>query len=1256
MLDTERANSDIKCGKKSLFGSELPCPSDSEAVEPDEEWRSALVEICGEEFQQGPVCCNQDQIENLKTNLKKAENIIGSCPACKQNFFALFCRFTCSPDQSTFLNVTKTAKSMSGKDIVTELDYFVDPGRAEVFYNSCREVKFSATNGYAMDLIGGGAKDYKSFLKFLGDEKPLLGGSPFQMNFPWDDTPDVISRQNGHVYQCFDDEYKCACADCSISCPELDPVKAPKGCKVGILPCLSFAVVIVYLSVFACTLFGYMIYRVWLGRSSVALLEDDSRLDTYSDNGSQSGFRFFRETDRPGSPYKLNSIIQVWFAKLGLFCAKYPRVVISTCAIIVILMSSGMVNLVLEKEPAKLWVSSESPEAQEKAFFDENFGPFYRTQQAYLISDEAEVLTYDNIKWWFGIENHISNELEGLTGNSSVRLSDICLKPTGDACVVQSFTQYFGGNIALLPERSWKQKLDGCAKSPVNCLPPFQLPLKSNVIFGGYENDDILTSKALVITWVVNNDLDKESSQIENSLVWENSLEGYLLEVQEAARSRGLRLSFSTESSLEKELNKSSNTDANIIILSYIAMFIYASFSLGGVLPGLSKSSLVNTKFSLGLFGILVVLISVTSSVGLFATIGIKATLIIAEVIPFLVLAVGVDNIFLMTHELESVKVSHPNLSVEQRVSRAIGRIGPSILLSSSCETLAFALGASVSMPAVRNFAIYSAGAVCINSMLQLTMFVSALALDQKRVDDDRVDCFPFLKVQRSIAVRESYSVFTAQLLNNGPNSSALFEKTAELTFTRLIRKYYSPYLFRANVKKAVLAFFVVCTSISIALLPKIELGLDQRLAVPADSYLVNYFNDLYSYLNTGPPVYFVVPGDHSDATQRHDQQQLCGRFAACQEYSLVNVIEQERKRPDKSFIVDPAASWIDDFLQWLNPDLEECCRFKKNTNETEMCGPTASPRQCEICYADKPWDTMMSGFPEDEEFMKYFKFWIESPSDPCPLGGKAPYGSAISWDDNSIKASHFRSSHTPLRSQKDFIESYAAARRISKEIGKLDGVSVFPYSPHYVFFAQYHSIIRDSMSLIGGAIAAVCLLTMVVLGSIRTALVVAVSVILIVVNVAGLGALCGVGLNAVSLVNLVICVGLGVEFCIHVARAYTFSATMSNRPSALGVTQTDRAMTALASVGGSVFGGIAMTKLIGVCVLAFTKSRIFDVYYFRMWACLVLVATSVSLCFLPVALSICGGGGYIVEAGDPSIADDLASRVIEGEYRDLED
>ena len=57
---------------------------------------------------------------------------------------------------------------------------------------------------------------------------------------------------------------------------------------------------------------------------------------------------------------------------------------------------------------------------------------------------------------------------------------------------------------------------------------------------------------------------------------------------------------------------------------------------------------MLESKVTLGLGGVLIVLLSVGASVGVFGFVGVKATLIIFEIIPFLVLAVGVDNIFIL--------------------------------------------------------------------------------------------------------------------------------------------------------------------------------------------------------------------------------------------------------------------------------------------------------------------------------------------------------------------------------------------------------------------------------------------------------------------------------------------------------------------------------------------------------------------------------------------------------------------------------
>lgn len=110
-----------------------------------------------------------------------------------------------------------------------------------------------------------------------------------------------------------------------------------------------------------------------------------------------------------------------------------------------------------------------------------------------------------------------------------------------------------------------------------------------------------------------------------------------------------LTVSFFAERSIQDEIERESKSDAFTILISYMFMFGYIAFALGQyqVTGNNLCSLLVHSKAMLGVAGVLIVALSVTSSIGVYAFYGIPATMIILEVQPFLVLAVGVDNIFI---------------------------------------------------------------------------------------------------------------------------------------------------------------------------------------------------------------------------------------------------------------------------------------------------------------------------------------------------------------------------------------------------------------------------------------------------------------------------------------------------------------------------------------------------------------------------------------------------------------------------------
>lgn len=1203
-----------QCGKQTFFGGELPCPDNGKAEEPESAVREKLVGLCGTKWNDTAVCCDGDQVNALSKNLKLAERIIASCPACKDNFFNIFCTFTCSPDQSLFVNVTKIDKSTSGKTVVTELDNLWSEEYQSGFYDSCKNVKNGASGGKAMDFIGGGAQNYSQFTKFLGDKKFL--GSPFQINFeiePKNDDEGMTALPLvPHACNDTDKDYRCSCIDCPSVCPELAEVHQQEYCHVGKLPCVSFAVILVYsicLLLLITAVSGHIAYENHRQRKSerLQLLQDAAPSDDEDEGDMVHNAGMLERSQRN---YYLNSIFDRAFSKLGSFCARYPALTIGTNILLVGLLSLGWLNFEVERDPVRLWVSPNSAAAEEKAFFDANFGPFYRAEQAFLVNDSMSsgihpVMSQETLNWWFGVEDRI-RRMKSLEYGLS--LDDVCFNPTKTGCVVQSVSQWFG-TIGL--DADWRSTIEHCASSPgsQDCLPDFKNPLQPGNILGGYNSiENVTQAQALVTTWVVNNHAQGSEGEA-RAEDWELALKDEILtSVQAEAREKGLRVSFNTERSLEEELNKSTNTDAKIVVISYIVMFIYASLALGS--GGITARSLlsnpanafVQSKFTLGVAGILIVLMSVSGSVGLFSAAGVKVTLIIAEVIPFLVLAVGVDNIFLIVHEFERVNTSHPDEEIHERVAKALGRMGPSILLSASTETVAFAMGAFVGMPAVKNFAAYAAGAVFLNALIQVTMFVSVLALNQQRVESQRADCFPCITVKRA----NSVSLPGGQFYGNDEESM----------LQRFIRKKYAPSLLGKKMKTLVVVVFVTIFAAGVSLIPEVALGLDQRIALPRDSYMIQYFDDLSDYFGTGPPVYFVTRD--LNLTERSHQQQICGAFTTCDDYSLEIILAQEAKRPNVSYIIGSTASWFDDFFYWLNPS-SDCC--------TEDDSKKA-------CFEDRepPWNLTLFGMPEGSEFIHYVKKWIKSPTDEnCPTGGQAAYSNAVVINSNetTIPASHFRVSHVPLRNQEDFIASYAAARRIADSISEQHDINVFPYSKHYIFFDQYSSIIRLTATLLAVAVAIIFILTSLLLGSLLTGAVVALTVIMILVDIMGVMALANVSLNAISLVNLVICVGISVEFCAHIARAFTFpSKSIMEKARNKFRGKDARAWTALVNVGGSVFSGITITKLLGVTVLAFTRTKIFEIYYFRIWLALVIFAASHALIFLPVALSFIGGGG----------------------------
>ncbi|CAG2174035.1 unnamed protein product, partial [Oppiella nova] len=709
--------------------------------------------------------------------------------------------------------------------------------------------------------------------------------------------------------------------------------------------------------------------------------------------------------------------------------------------ILAIGLSVGIVtSFVAMTDPVSLWSTPTSRARNEKDFFDQNFSPFYRTQQIIVRPKNETLVTHpdpknESIVYTFGpvFEKQFLLQVLDLqlkVMNISVRvdgeevvLSDLCFDPMKNKmCAVQTPLGWFQSNAFRLDYIYKKDKLeynyldhmltyfDG-----ISCAGRFGGPMFPNVVLGDFDESQplpeaYLTSRSIVITFLLNNNVDDSKNR--KAIQWEqeflNLLHGY--------SHPNLEIVYFSERSLQDELDRQSISSLTTVAISYSVMFVYISITLGRFTT--FRRLFIDSKMVLGLSGVLIVLLSVTASIGLLSICGVKSTLIIAEVIPFLVLAVGVDNIFLLVQHFQRQSFG-TEVSVEERVAEVLESVGPSILQAVVSESSCFLLGALTPMPAVRVFALNAGLALLMAFVLQMIAFIPFLVFDTNRQLDNRYEVFCCVRQHKK------------QDMESKDDKGFLY---------RFFQHIYAPFLMRDWIRVSVISLFIGWFCASVAVISELDVGLDQRLSVPSDSYVLPYFNAQMNSLRVGAPVYFVVKGPYDYDNKFY----LIGGGAGCSSNSLSSLLTDASKYSNQSYIATTVPnSWIDDYNSWGNPSNDRCCRLH-NKNVSAFCNSTDG----------------------------------DIPNYKCSKGGGPAYGPYVHLDYSQnnphfIKASSFNTYHTVLKNSHDFISALKNARILADSMteainrqNKEDDqyVEVYPYSIFYVFYEQYLTIWRDTV------------------------------------------------------------------------------------------------------------------------------------------------------------------------------------------------
>lgn len=306
------------------------------------------------------LCCDAAQIETMESGLSQADGVFSRCPTCTRNMALTVCAMTCAKNHTLFLTAYNDTND-AGVDYVKYIDYRLTDDTVSKIYNSCIGIQHTQTGRPAMDLGCGSynAKtcNYRRWYEFMGD----VSGDyvPFQINYKWSEDAEEGSNE---IYldlsplkcgESYEDSYACACIDCEESCPLTDAPTGPDELwKIAGLYGVTFILALII----ACAL-SFFIFWGAFGKTSAPSV----CMPTLFGEFFYHGFR-------------------IW----GTFCAKHPVIVLALCSWAIAGLSFGIRYMTITTDPVELWAGEESQTRIEKDYFDQHFGPFYRTNQMFV--------------------------------------------------------------------------------------------------------------------------------------------------------------------------------------------------------------------------------------------------------------------------------------------------------------------------------------------------------------------------------------------------------------------------------------------------------------------------------------------------------------------------------------------------------------------------------------------------------------------------------------------------------------------------------------------------------------------------------------------------------------------------------------------------------------------------------------------------------------------------------------------------------
>ena len=385
--------------------------------------------------------------------------------------------------------------------------------------------------------------------------------------------------------------------------------------------------------------------------------------------------------------------LERFFGWFGEGIAKHPLIIVSICLVFVSVCSVGFVWFKAKNRTVDLYIPQGSRSMEELDRAEKYFRLKAREEIVLLTAspDHPNVLAPDCMREAFKAHRAVM-ELESYS-HFCVTLSGEKAK-TQDDCMIINPLEFLQFNESNLENKTPEQILGKITKAYDSSSPltrngrTFSYNFKRT--FGGTTPPDRTIKKATALQMVYLMNDFSDQKEIDKVLEWEKTFIDKLESLDGSFSC--FKVYYSSERSQDDAIAESSGSDITLVSITFTLMITFACVMLGKFLNPLTGHSLLANA------GVFAVALGILSGLGLAMWCRVPFVSFIG-VVPFLVLGIGIDDMFILVDELDR---QPRDMSVTEKIKAVMSHSGATVTMTTMTDLVAFAVSTSSSFPAIK--------------------------------------------------------------------------------------------------------------------------------------------------------------------------------------------------------------------------------------------------------------------------------------------------------------------------------------------------------------------------------------------------------------------------------------------------------------------------------------------------------------------------------------------------------------------------